>query len=99
MVNTKSQGGVVSQCEDVPSSTGEIILWGVAEIRRQTIPITDCLQTTPACSDAAWRVNTPSHIKHLRTSLTDDNEHLANLVGADRACLSLSLFVSIHVDQ
>jgi hypothetical protein len=36
---------------------------------------------------------TPAHI------LTDDKEHLADLVGASGARLSSSLFVGSHIDQ
>jgi hypothetical protein len=36
---------------------------------------------------------TPAHV------LTDDKEHLADLVGACGGCASLSCFVSNHVDR
>lgn len=56
------------------------------------------MQGTVECSQDARRVNTHSQIKHWRTPLTDDNEHLADPVGARGALASPSLLSFSDLD-
>ncbi len=57
------------------------------------------MQGTVACSAAARRVKNSSQTRLPAHALTDDDEHLADLVDAGGARLSPSFIFSSHVDQ